>query len=338
MGIPSEASEEGGGLRGAGGAGAFRGEGTNVTGERGTACPECGGPRGAGGAPSCDCAERAARALHETRTAQAAAAEDFDLLRIRPYVEVGPGEPEEPGSVPPVEATLPLRPVAGPAVSDVRLFGSGQAPGGPEPSAPQEPGAAGGRRRLRRAALIAAAGAGVAAVAAAGLALFSYHSPSRDEAAPDIRESVPDVPPPDPSGTPAHGTPAPSRSTVRSPVPSPTPRGTSSPTPSAPSPASTPSRTPPRTASPTPSVPATPRTTPAGAPVLRRGDTGPQVAELQFRLWQLNLYAGDVDGVFTYPVESDVRVYQLARGIQGDPPGVYGPRTRASLEAETSRP
>ncbi|GHD98301.1 hypothetical protein GCM10010339_04930 [Streptomyces alanosinicus] len=80
------------------------------------------------------------------------------------------------------------------------------------------------------------------------------------------------------------------------------------------------------------------RTTPAVAPVLRRGDHGPQVAELQLRLWQLDLYDGRVDGVYTRTVEDAVRSYQLARGIGDDTLGVYGAATRASLESETSEP
>ncbi|WP_257585681.1 MULTISPECIES: peptidoglycan-binding domain-containing protein [unclassified Streptomyces] len=312
----------------------------DARGERGTPCPECGGPRSAAGVPSCDCAERAAEALRETREAEAAAAEDFDLLRIRPYVEVGPDAPDAARPVPPVEAALPPRPAAGPAGPEVRLFASPAAPDGAEPPAPERPGPpgpAGGRHRLRRTALVAAAGAGAVAVAAVGLALFSYHSPSRDDAAPDIRESVPGLPPPDPSGAPVHGAPAPSRSAARSPLPPAPPSTTSSPTsPSAPSPTPTARRTPSGAASPTPSAPTAPPTTPAGAPALRRGDVGPQVADLQFRLWQLNLYEGAFDGVFTRSVENGVRTYQLARGVQGDPAGVYGPATRAALEGETS--
>ncbi|MGV9356822.1 peptidoglycan-binding protein [Streptomyces misionensis] len=307
----------------------------DARGERGTPCPECGGPRSAAGVPSCDCAERAAEALRGTRAAEAAAAEDFDLLRIRPYVEVGPDDPDATRPVPPVEATLPPHPADGPAGPEVRRFASPAAPGG-EPPAPERPGPAGGRRRLRRTALVAAAGAGAAAVAAVGLALFSYHSPSRDDAAPDIRESVPDLPPPDPSGTPVHGAPAPSRSAARSPLPPAPPSTPSSPSPSAPSPTPTARRTPSGAASPAPSATSAPHTTPAGAPALRRGDVGPQVVDLQFRLWQLNLYEGAFDGVFTRSVENGVRTYQLARGVQGDPAGVYGPATRAALEGETS--
>ncbi len=66
-------------------------------------CPECGAPRHADNTPSCACTRRAADALRDARTAEAAAAEDFDPLRIRPYVELSSitpdGSPEatEPG-------------------------------------------------------------------------------------------------------------------------------------------------------------------------------------------------------------------------------------------------
>ncbi|POX53722.1 peptidoglycan-binding protein [Streptomyces sp. Ru71] len=79
-------------------------------------CPECGAPRAADNTPSCGCGRRASDALREARTAQAAAAEDFDPLRIRPYVELeatrtaAAGEPALDERVPPgatTEATAP---------------------------------------------------------------------------------------------------------------------------------------------------------------------------------------------------------------------------------------
>ncbi|MYS25958.1 peptidoglycan-binding protein, partial [Streptomyces sp. SID7804] len=54
----------------------------------GNPCPECGAPRNGDNTPSCGCTRRAADALRDTRTAEAAAAEDFDPLRIRPYVDL----------------------------------------------------------------------------------------------------------------------------------------------------------------------------------------------------------------------------------------------------------
>ncbi|WND37835.1 peptidoglycan-binding protein [Streptomyces sp. BB1-1-1] len=70
---------------------------------QGHSCPECGTPREADNTPACACGSRASDALRDARTAQAAAAEDFDPLRIRPYVELDggagePGTPETPGA------------------------------------------------------------------------------------------------------------------------------------------------------------------------------------------------------------------------------------------------
>ncbi|MFF6986158.1 peptidoglycan-binding protein [Streptomyces sp. NPDC010273] len=101
---------------------------------KGHICPQCGAPRAADGSPSCTCTQQAADALRDTRTAEAAAAEDFDPLRIRPYVELdgeagpsGAGTPGTPGApegaagatgdtgetqpLPAVEETMPLRAV-----------------------------------------------------------------------------------------------------------------------------------------------------------------------------------------------------------------------------------
>jgi peptidoglycan hydrolase-like protein with peptidoglycan-binding domain len=59
------------------------------------------------------------------------------------------------------------------------------------------------------------------------------------------------------------------------------------------------------------------------------------VTELQQRLRQLSLYYGQPDGRFNGQTEFAVRSYQMARGVQGDEPGTYGPATRRALEAET---
>ncbi|MEU0003543.1 peptidoglycan-binding protein [Streptomyces sp. NPDC006314] len=315
----------------------------------GRTCPECGAPRGPDHTPSCDCTERASEALREARTAEAAAAEDFDPLRIRPYVDVeqprpapaaaGASADAETRPVPAVEAPRPLRAAVGPTTAGLRMFEAG---GTDEPGA-AEPAAERPRRRSRRVVPLAVAGAGVAVVVAAGFAggPFSYHTPSRDRAAEEVRESVPDVTAPGPASPTAPGAPAASRPPAQAPstsaAPSPSPSPSSSPSPSA-------SRSPSGSASATPSPvtvsapPGTAPATPAVAPVLRRGDFGPEVTELQQRLRGLNLYGDQIDGLFTRPVEDAVRNYQLARGVRGDEPGVYGPATRASLEAETPEP
>ncbi|WP_053654218.1 peptidoglycan-binding domain-containing protein [Streptomyces sp. MMG1121] len=304
-----------------------------MSGSEGRTCPECGAPRGPDRSPSCDCTERAAEALRETRTAEAAAAEDFDPLRIRPYVEIEGAEETRP--VPPVEATLPLRPVPGPSTAGPRMpegAGAAEPVGGDE--VPRRR-----RRRSGRAVLLSVAGVGAAVVAAAGFAggLFSYDAPSsRDRSAQEVRASVPDVSTPESAPPTTAGSAPVSRSLTRSPSTPPSPTASTAPSPSLATPSPRPSR--PATASPSSTVSAGPRTTPAAVPVLRRGDKGPEVTELQERLRQLNLYSDEINGVFTRSVEDAVRTYQLARGLIGDPYGEYGPTTRKSLETETTAP
>jgi peptidoglycan hydrolase-like protein with peptidoglycan-binding domain len=60
---------------------------------------------------------------------------------------------------------------------------------------------------------------------------------------------------------------------------------------------------------------------------LRRGDEGPEVAELQGRLRELGF---DAEGVFGAVIEPAVRRFQEAEGLLPD--GTVGPLTRAALE------
>ncbi|WP_264924586.1 peptidoglycan-binding protein [Streptomyces sp. A012304] len=376
-------------------------------GQHGLPCPECGALRAADNTPSCACAQRASEALRDTREAEAAAAGDFDPLRIRPYVELGEGDGtasgaatgESPvgaasgvttGESPTGEArasagdmrssagdvTMPL-----PAVPSSGPSGPRPAPGGaddrtavlPAVTAPFAPSAAepntadlrrfeaggGGRHpdlgdeaeprgRRRRTLLLAATGAVVAVVAAAGFAsgLFSYEKPTRDTAAPeDVRAAVPDTSPSASSASPsASRSPSPAELSAS---PSPSESESASPSPSPSSAAPSPSRS----AEPSPSAP-TPRATGSLSPengadtilpgpqetVLRRGDRGSEVTELQLRLSQLFLYDDKADGEFTEELESALRNYQWSRGIQDDEPGVYGAVTRERLESETKEP
>ncbi|WP_436958074.1 peptidoglycan-binding domain-containing protein [Streptomyces sp. SudanB182_2057] len=287
-----------------------------MTGEGGSTCPECGTPRGPDNTPACDCTERAAEALRETRTAEAAAAEDFDPLRIRPYVTTTTPATT---AVPPPHTDFPEPPPA-PAPR-------------PQPPAPEESTDPGPGPRSRRTLLLAGGGLGVALLAATAFALTSYRTPTHDRAAQEIRHSIPADPTHAPATTPAPAPPAaPPAPPSASPTPT-TPTPTPTPTTTSPSPTPTPTRSPSPTPSPTAS--SVPPTTPATVPVLRRGDTGPEVAELQQRLRRLNLYGDRIDGTYTRPVEDAVRNYQLARGIKEDPLGEYGPATRRSLELET---
>jgi cytoskeletal protein RodZ len=350
---------------------------------KGHICPQCGAPRATDGSPSCACTQRASDALRDVRTAEAAAAEDFDPLRIRPYVELdgnpqeqtppaapaAPMAPEgETQRLPAVEETMLLRAVTPPAApqeetsvlptlrapsdtapipTDLSLFadgGSGSGKGdGDTPERPTDDEDS-PRRGHRRTVLLAVAGAVVAVAAVAGFAsgMFSYETPSRDEAAPqDVRASVPTG-----SKSAAPATPSTSGSTSAQPT-------SASPTPSL-------SETPSATVSSSPSVTASKSVNPSKTPtstatastasatdrqssstpttVLQRGDEGPEVTELQLRLAQLRLYTGPDNGIFDKQVQTSVRTYQLARGITSDELGVYGAATRARLESETTEP
>ncbi|MFI7399615.1 peptidoglycan-binding protein [Streptomyces sp. NPDC049541] len=315
-----------------------------MTDPKGHQCPECGAPRGADNTPSCGCTQRASDALRAARTAEQAAAEDFDPLRIRPYVELEgeDSEPFPPPAPPAVEATMPLRPVGSevPSAGPLPLFEGAGTEGTEEPN--DEDDAAGGARRRRRTVLLGVGGAVVAVMTAAGMAsgLFSYEAPTRDTALPDdVRASVPDVSPSPESASPSKSA-TPVRPAPAAPVHSASP--SLSPSPSATSASPRPSRSPeptrtPPTATASASIGATDsrRTAP---PVLRRGSEGPEVVELQLRLTQLDLYTGTPSGHYDQGVEDAVSRYQWARGITEDELGVYGAATRARLESETTQP
>ncbi|MFK4105386.1 peptidoglycan-binding domain-containing protein [Streptomyces sp. NPDC019531] len=301
-------------------------------------CPECGAPRGADNTPSCGCTRRASDALRDARTAEAAAAEDFDPLRIRPYVELDDETAPVP-QMPVPEITMPLRAVPPrPNPTDLSLFEAAGAPSDPDKAPDDRP-----RRTRPRTVLLAAAGAVVAVVTAAGFAsgLFAYESPSRDEAAPeDVRPAVPDS-----TTTPASVSPSTSTVSVRPSTAPPSPTASASPSASP-----SPSRT---SASPTPSLSAQPTATPTASgatdsasesdaavapPVLRRGSNGAEVVELELRLTQLGLYTRKASGHYNEGVEDAVSRYQWARGIQVAEYGVYDLVTRERLESETTEP
>ena len=320
---------------------------------KGHVCPECGTPRGADNTPSCACAERAADAHLEARTAEAAAAEDFDPLRIRPYVELTPDSPAPSASsehLPPdraAEATMPM-----PAVQETG-WGADEAATTATPAAapfpddsvhPAEEDRPGVPGRRPRVLLLGAAGVVVAVLAAGGLAggMFTYDKPDRDNtAAQGVRESVPAGKTGAASPTPS-GSPAPSTSAAPAPAPSHSPGPTLSSTPATPSAA--PSRPATPTQAPT-TAQATGTVTPEPgdgdkdtAPVLRLGDHGDEVLELQLRLRQLALYVNDTDGVYDENVANAVTTYQTTRGIDAKEPGVYDRTTRERLESETTEP
>ncbi|MFD9319840.1 peptidoglycan-binding protein [Streptomyces sp. NPDC060053] len=381
------------------------------SGQQGLPCPECGVLRALDNTPSCACARRASEAQRDTRTTEAAAAEDFDPLRIRPYVELGTEAGGEPGgmfggepagtfgggpgggargsvgpadvtmplptvpaapappAVPaapavPADATMPLRtvPPVGPApdmtaalptplassasepsTTDLSLFEAADAGAAhPDDEEPHRP-------RRRRTLLIATTAAVVAVVTAAGFAsgLFTYEKPTRNGATPeDVRAAVPDA-----STSAASASAAPSRSASPSASEaSPSPSESESASPSASESSASPSASPSAEAGQTtPTAHATGSLAPgngadnedddpADAVVLRRGDKGAEVTELQSRLRQLFLYNGETDGTFSAEVEDALRNYQWSRGTTEDGLGVYGALTRARLESETTEP
>ncbi|WP_255345868.1 peptidoglycan-binding domain-containing protein [Streptomyces chartreusis] len=331
-------------------------------------CPECGTPRAADNTPSCGCGERASEALRDARTAEAAAAGDFDPLRIRPYVElegdnaaetmqlrqVDPQQPAPPARAAADDAQTLATPLASgattPNAQDLSLFESTPATA-PAPATADEadwddsPSTA-RRPRHRRTVLLGAGGALVVVMTAAGLAsgMFSYDAPSRKTALPhDVRASVPAPSTGEaettaaPTETASGSAPAPtSASPSESPTESPSPtRSTSSPSP-------TPSTEPTKSPSPTEATTDPDEESPAARqptpPVLSRGDRGPEVTELELRLTQLGLYTRQARGNYNEGVEDAVARYQWARGIQTDDYGVYDLETRERLESETTEP
>lgn len=188
-----------------------------------------------------------------------------------------------------------------------------------------------------RIALVTVSAATLAIAVGVIVGVSMYQTPTRnDQVRDDLRAGVPDAVAS--SADTAPGTsPSASPSGSASPSASASPSGSASPSPSAgvTSPA--------QDASPAPSVSAAPAPSPSGtadeAPrVLRLGDTGAQVVELQERLRQVGRYSGEADGVYDDDVQQAVRTYQFTRLILDDESGVYGAATRKSLESETQRP
>ncbi|MFE6171828.1 peptidoglycan-binding domain-containing protein [Streptomyces sp. NPDC056464] len=292
-------------------------------------------------------------ALRDARTAEAAAAEDFDPLRIRPYVELERDSAAETMQLRPIEPRRPA-PLASaattPNAQDLSLFEPAtRTAGAPDDEDDLADGdeIRSGASRHRRTVLLGVGGALVAVMTAAGLAsgVFSYEAPTRKTALPDdVRASVPAPSTSEASEPTATTTPSTPPPTSASASASPTQSPTSSPSPSR------------STASPTASPSTEPTTTPSAteptdsqaddspaerdpAPeTLRRGDRGPEVTELELRLTQLGLYTRQARGNYNEGVEDAVTRYQWARGVQPEDYGVYDLETRQRLESETNEP
>lgn len=320
-------------------------------------CPECGTPPDAYGrsGSGCDCAERAA----------IAAAEDFDPLRIRPYValkepdgavtSVQPAPATTPAA-PPVSPASPVTPVSAPlpplnegdrsegsdpaetmrlSLPGLRTARPGPGPG-PGPGPAGDPERTSGRKTFAMVALTAAAVAVIATASFAG-GLFSGDD-SGSEATSDLNSGL------STASVEPDASPSASKSGRASASASASGGGSASAS------ASVSASKTATSGPPSPSTkPAAPSRTPANAqgpddappsdkagPGLRPGDSGPEVEVLQRRLSEIWLYNGGYDGQYSDRVESAVRIYQSYKNIEGDPSGVYGPNTRRALEAETS--
>ncbi|MGW0928717.1 peptidoglycan-binding domain-containing protein [Streptomyces sp. NPDC002644] len=144
---------------------------------QGNDCPGCGTPRRADHTPSCACATLAADALRDAREREVAEAEDFDPLRVRPYVGLGSGTDTPPAGQPRVivgeivaarDAEVPL---AGPLPPEqpAPVHGAGAGAGAGAAGArvegaagPVGPGVGAGAADARAGAFAAAGGPGAA--------------------------------------------------------------------------------------------------------------------------------------------------------------------------------
>ncbi|MEU9201457.1 peptidoglycan-binding protein [Streptomyces sp. NPDC048332] len=359
-------------------------------------CPECGTDSRPGVGPGCACAarpahdgnafapqaagprhlsdeeraaeqQRIAAQHHAERSADIAAAEDFDPLRIRPYVTLG-GEDTTTAATDPSRGhghTPGGQP--GDAATTMPLFLDPAGPG-PLPDGTTAPGGAAGfsddtalltagpdpvqpRRRRPFAALVA----GAAVVTVVGTAAFvgglfngdRDHEADLDQALPSTVTSLPEetVEPsapasasasPSPSRT-TSGPPSASASATRSASPSATASASSSV--SAPASASGPAAasSPAATAGSSDPAEVAPPAQPQGGPTLRIGDSGPEVVELQRRLQEVWALTDDsLSNDYTERVEKAVHDFQIWWNVQGDPDGVYGPHTRRRLESATT--
>ncbi|WP_432141770.1 peptidoglycan-binding protein [Streptomyces sp. bgisy084] len=338
-------------------------------------CPHCFAPVRGHGRPACLCA--------------ATAADDFDPLRVRPYVSLPDGKAEaydhDGGAdgtalgrgdllddLPGVDAAVhyadgPSSSATGPPPAPAPAPGQSLTPGPPDAvpadpltprmrhrpagptsrtcsasEGPEEEPAAGSstaapRRRRALPAVLLTAGAALAATAVLiGTDALSGGDRTRT-AAPDRGTASPDAALPTGS------------TSARAPGGAPSPTATRSPSPDATTPAA--SLRPYRTPAPPPPAPTRasgsvsdspatpgPSAPPTGPIVLREGAGGPEVVELQGRLRQLAVYPGPEDGRYDADVRDAVARYQRAYGVAGDPDGVYGAPTRASLESRTQAP
>jgi len=262
-------------------------------------------------------------------------------------------------------AAMGAAPGAAPGAAAGSATGDGHGDGTDSETVSSSDGGGGGRRRKSRRKPVATAVAGAAAVVVAGTLAFTTgllggnkdgNGKRSDSALGDTQTSVPDEPPTEDEGATPSRRSTPSKKPSASPSPAkppsasrdqdratpPVPRTPSAPpttrptTPPEPDRPSTPDK--PRQPTKPPSTEPSKTAEPTGPPVLREGDSGAEVTELQKRLTQLLIYIGAADGEYDDGVKDAVAAYQDRYDITGDPEGVYGENTRLDLESRTDEP
>lgn len=255
----------------------------------------------------------------------AAAEDDTPAYGIPVAPAAGPWQ-EGPAHAPHPAETMQLRAVpsagraSGPASGGAQEGWGGGGGGGPE-------GRSGSAFRRRPLALLIGAAATVALSGTAVAVWVLPASTDGDATLLDAKASAPAVSaaPVAPSGSPSNGSASPSAS--KSPTASKSASPSASPSPSRsassapPSPSASPSAS--RSSSSPP---------PAQAPVLRYGDSGPEVEKLQRLLAAQGLYRGKFHGKFDWRVEEALSDFQYDHRIDPQEWGVYGPLTRKALE------
>ncbi|MFB7663321.1 peptidoglycan-binding protein [Kitasatospora sp. NPDC056138] len=224
----------------------------------------------------------------------------------------------------------PYQPQPQPAELGTFAFQQGDGPGGRAERRVQQHEAP-----LRRKAAMAAAGVGIVAIGA-GIAFALAPAQGKggnDQAVPAPIGTMTALPTgaavsaPPSSAAPDSPSPSPTRSSARpSPTVSRAPVIAVKPTTAKPSPPPSP------TAAPSTAAPSPTRST---APTLTPGMRGPDVTAMQRQLRDCGDPYLRVSGKYDGQTEAAVSDYQQYADVQGDPDGVYGPNTRAALEAGT---
>ncbi|MFD3471372.1 peptidoglycan-binding protein [Streptomyces sp. NPDC058682] len=242
-----------------------------------------------------------------------------DHLLVRPYVAPSGPPPRSTANAWPQTGPLAFPGPAHVQEPRVPVAVPGAAPGsGPDPAAGRSAGR-GRRSRLPFAALTLLALAAVGAL----VILLSGSDPQPPRAGAPAELSVPKLPAGGPGSGAEAGVPGPSASASS---PGASAAASAAPTPSR-EPGASASRGPKPPSSPSASVPSPP----SSSGTLRMGDSGSEVRALQELLRGQGFTYVSVTGVYDSQTKRGVGQLQRDRSIKGDPPGVYGPATRAAM-------